>query len=274
MSENRVKIVVGDENKDARFLIKVYLRDYNVDVFEARDGKSCLALIKEHSPELIFLDYILDKITGYELAELLAKKEAYKDIPVIIMTREGFDLIEDRCGVDEYLAKPFERDQFLNTIERLLGEDELPRKKMANSNKSEGEKSKESDKKAAGDSDGGKQKILIADDEKNILKLLEVILSGKYELEMAETGVELFNKAKEDSYDLIISDVVMPKLSGWKSVKKIREAGIDVPVIFNSGLVKDKKLYETLKPEGPSAFILKPFKKQQVLTKVKEMLKK
>ncbi len=259
-----LKVIVGDANKDIRFLVKMSLRDYQVNILEVRDGERGLKLVKEHKPDLIIVDYILDKITGYELAEILAENENYKDIPVVIMVREGFDLIEDRRGVDEYIAKPFDKKQFLETINRVIEKDKLHRKKN---------RQKENIKKKSVRKDDSKKRILAADDEDNILKLLDLILSNKYNLDTVRSGLELVNKAKKSSYDLIISDVVMPKLSGWKSVKKIRAAGIDTPVIFNSGLVKDKELYETLKPEGPSAFILKPFKKQRLLQKVKEMIK-
>ena len=98
------------------------------------------------------------------------------------------------------------------------------------------------------------------------------MLESGYHLVFANSGEDLVTKAQKDNYDLIISDIVMPKLSGWKSIKKLREEGCNTPVIFNSGLVKDKELYETLKPEGPSRFILKPFTKEKLLSIVKELI--
>ena len=105
-----------------------------------------------------------------------------------------------------------------------------------------------------------------------VIKLLKILLEKKYDLDEVASGDALVEKAAANKYDLIISDVIMPKMSGWKSIKKIREKGCDVPVIFNSGLVKDQELYETLKPTGTSCFILKPFKNEELLAAVERLL--
>ena len=98
--------------------------------------------------------------------------------------------------------------------------------------------------------------------------MLTVFLGEKYEVGESSDGEELIEKTRIFKPDLIITDVVMPSLSGWRAVKKIREENSDfenIPVIFISGLVKDRDLYETLKPSGPSAFLLKPFSKDQLM---------
>ncbi|MEA3506940.1 MAG: response regulator, partial [Elusimicrobiota bacterium] len=81
-----LKVLVADEDKDIRFLIKIHLRDYNSKVIEARDGRAAYDLIKEKKPDLIILNYMLDKISGYEVADRLSKDEELKDIYVIILT--------------------------------------------------------------------------------------------------------------------------------------------------------------------------------------------
>jgi CheY-like chemotaxis protein len=265
-----LKVLVADEDKDIRFLIRIHLRDYNAKVTEARDGSAAYDLINAQKPDLIILNYMLDKISGYELADKLSKNEELKDIPVIILTLEGFDLYEDKSGVDDYLAKPFLKEQFLSVVGKFIDlekykkteeEEEISREK----------KSRPKEERAPGSGPSSSIKILAADDEEDIIKLLKLILAG-YDLDIATSGEELVEKALSSrDYDLIISDVVMPGLSGWKSIKKIRAEGMDCPVIFNSGLVKDMELYETLKPEGESKFILKPFKKADLLRAVEEL---
>ncbi|MDA3792480.1 MAG: response regulator [Elusimicrobia bacterium] len=271
--QGSLKVLVADEDKDIRFLVKVHLRDYISEITEARDGDEALKKINSDPPDLIILNYMLDTISGYELADKLSKDKNLQDIPVIVLTLEGFDLYEDKSGVDDYLAKPFLRAQFLEVVRKVI---DLEKYRKTDARNVKKELRTAAFRKQRKISDSGNKKILIADDEENIIKLLELILA-EYELDIATSGEELVEKVLSGkrsgkSYDLIISDVVMPGLSGWKSIKKVRDEGINCPVIFNSGLVKDKDLYETLKPAGQSEFILKPFKKATLLGTVKEFI--
>ncbi|MFW6134775.1 MAG: response regulator [Elusimicrobiota bacterium] len=271
MNKNKFKIIVADGDKDIRFLVKVYLRDYDVEIIEAINGKQCLDLIKRHLPDLVILNFMMDKMTGYQVSEAIYNNEKLRDIPVIIMTLEGFDLIEQRKEVDEYLAKPFNRNQFMKAIKRTLDDKiftEIRKKKKTKTidNQTLKKATNKPGKK------GKRKKILIADDEPSVIKMLNVILRGDFDVDCVACGEDLVKKVDEQDYDLIISDVVMPKLSGWKSIKKIREMGYDIPVVFSSGLVKDQELYETLKPEGRSRFLLKPFGREELMSAVRDLL--
>ena len=103
-------IIAADEDKDIRFLIKVYLRDYKLEVCEARSGGELIEAAGKREPAAAVINYVLGDMTGYRAAEEIHK--SYSGLPVIIMTLEGFDLYEDRPGVNEYLVKPFSRAQF------------------------------------------------------------------------------------------------------------------------------------------------------------------
>jgi len=271
------KVLVADEDKDIRFMVQVYLRDYEIELLEARDGRECMGIIEEQKPDIVIMNYVMDKLTGYEVARKMAADERFNDIPVIMMTLEGFDLFDENPGVNEFLAKPFNRDMLMETIEKAAGGIKFSRKttsaiKPGTETVTEQSESRSGITAAAGSDGVDRKKILVADDEPEVIRLIKVMLEKHYDLDFATTGEELVQKATEKEYDLIISDIVMPKLSGWKSVKKLRDAGSSIPVIFNSGTVKDKDLYETLRPEGPYHFVLKPFKKEQLLKLVKELI--
>lgn len=265
------KVLIADEDKDIRFLIRMYLRGYDLEFLEAANGQECLDLAKEVKPDLIILNYMLDKLTGYQVALKLYKLEETGNIPVIMMTLEGFDLVEEETGIYDYLGKPFTREHCIKIVERVMGNNMFPKSKENPQNVRNS--ASNNDNRVAATSDPGKRKrILVADDEPDIIKLLKLILEKEYDVDCVESGEELVQLAKINKYDLIVSDVIMPKLSGWKSIQQLRDAGIDVPVIFNSGLVKDKNLYETLKPNGISYFMLKPFNRSDLLAKVKEFI--
>lgn len=94
------------------------------------------------------------------------------------------------------------------------------------------------------------KKILVIDDDQFFGKTLEAALpQGKYELLMAEDGEQGWEKLKSDKPDLIILDLMMPKLDGSAFLKKMQEAGDDIPkppVIVSSNLSSVKKISDTL----------------------------
>ncbi len=257
------RMLVAGGDKDVRFFVKMALRGYQAGLIEASAGPECIEKAIKTHPDLIIMNYIMDEATGYEIAGQISSNPEIKKVPVIMIIPEGFDLAGDFPGVDDFLVSPFSSHQLLNTVKSVMGQKMFLRKKKdANPLQSPSAK-KDMDKK---------KKILIADDDPDIIQLLQLILSGKYEVDVARTGRELIEKGLAAEYDLIVSDVIMPESSGWKSIKKLRDEGVRAPVIFNSGLVKDRDLYETLKPEGLSAFLLKPFNKKELLSKISEMI--
>ncbi|NLB35608.1 MAG: response regulator [Elusimicrobia bacterium] len=270
-------IIAADEDKDLRFLIRMYLRDYIFEVAEVRTDEDFRTASKEKSPVAIFLNFMMGETPGLELAE--EGFSAGIDCPVIIMALEGFDLFEDESGVSDYLIKPFTKEQFIGALEKALGKEKMqsylkannPPTPLASSKPSTTEVDSVKDHKVSLDS-SEKKKIIVADDDASILTLLKLILKD-YDVDTVSSGDELVDKASSGEYDLIISDVIMPKMSGWKALKALRDKNINVPVIFSSGLVKDEELYETLKPSGVSMFILKPFKRDEILSAVSAFLK-
>jgi DNA-binding response OmpR family regulator len=94
------------------------------------------------------------------------------------------------------------------------------------------------------------KKILVIDDDQFFGKTLEAALpQGKYELLMAEDGEQGWEKLKSDKPDLVILDLMMPKVDGSAFLKKLQEAPDDMPkppVIVSSNLSSVKKISDTL----------------------------
>jgi DNA-binding response OmpR family regulator len=94
------------------------------------------------------------------------------------------------------------------------------------------------------------KKILVIDDDQFFAKTLEAALpQGKYDLLTAEDGEQGWEKLKSDKPDLIILDLMMPKLDGSGFLKKLQESGDDTPkppVIISSNLSSVKKISDTL----------------------------
>ena len=101
-------------------------------------------------------------------------------------------------------------------------------------------------------------KILIIDDEKAICNTLKEILSyEKYEVDIANDGAEGIKKAETGNYDLVLSDIKMPKMDGIEVLQKLQEMNPDLPVVMISGHGTIDTAVDALK-KGAYDYISKP----------------
>lgn len=117
------------------------------------------------------------------------------------------------------------------------------------------------------------QKLLIVDDEVKIIEVLkEYAEFENYEVDGAENGNEAVEKCKNNRYDLVIMDIMMPKLDGFSAVREIRKFS-QVPVIMLSarGEEEDKIKGFDL---GIDDYVVKPFSPKEVMARVKAVLKR
>ncbi len=119
-----------------------------------------------------------------------------------------------------------------------------------------------------------KKKILVVDDEKDILELVSIILSeGDITVYKAEDGRNALEIAKEKKPDLILLDIMMPEIDGWevlKMLKKEKETkDIPVAMLTCKTEVRDKVLGIQ---EGAVDYITKPFAPDDLMSRVKEIL--
>ena len=251
-----MKVILADEDIDRRFAVKLLLRNYDCVIREARNYDILQLLIKEDKPDICVINYLLDGSRGMNIYDMCRELTEGFDAPVLVLLPDNISSEHEISRVRFLSAQgalPASSEILSETIKDLTGSSpELKQKALSGDRKK-------------------LRKILIADDETAIRKLLGVLLRA-YEIEEAADGLELEKKAVLFRPDLIITDVIMPGLSGWKAVRSIRqqEGFKDIPVIFASGYVKDKEIYEMHRPEGPSEFLLKPFNKDSLFQVVKK----
>jgi len=119
------------------------------------------------------------------------------------------------------------------------------------------------------------KKILVIDDEELIAKsLLKFLKSKGFDVIIAKSGNEAFKKVKEDDFDLIISDIKMPKIDGIETVKKIREhlrkSGKQlIPEILITGYA-DMEKYEKAMDLEVADCLYKPFDNTELLRVIQE----
>ena len=118
------------------------------------------------------------------------------------------------------------------------------------------------------------KRILIVDDDDEIRELLEFdIASSGYFVDTAKDGMEGLNKALNNTYDLILLDVMMPKMNGFEVCKNIRQAKLSIPVLMLTakGTIDDKT---TGFDCGADDYLVKPFDIQEVLLRIRVLLRR
>jgi DNA-binding response OmpR family regulator len=119
------------------------------------------------------------------------------------------------------------------------------------------------------------KKILVIDDEEDILKLLRVRLEQeKYKVVTALDGDSGIKMAELETPDLIILDIMMPKVDGYTCLKEIRRLPKtkDIPVLMLSGK-EEEKVRDLFAFQKISGYIEKPFELDDLVVRIKEILK-
>ena len=118
------------------------------------------------------------------------------------------------------------------------------------------------------------KRLLIVDDDKQIRELLvfDISQSG-YIVDCASDGQEGLKKALENNYDLILLDVMMPKMNGYDVCKNIRIAKLNVPILMLTakGTIEDKTQGFDC---GADDYLIKPFEIQEVLLRIRALLRR
>ena len=117
-------------------------------------------------------------------------------------------------------------------------------------------------------------KILIVDDEPDMLKLLSMILREKtsYEITTTNNPMEAVELAKQGGFDLVISDLKMPVLDGMEIIDAVKKIDEDIPVIIITAFASVESASEAIQ-KGGFDFITKPFRKEQILFTIDKAFK-
>ena len=121
--QNKGQVLVVDDERAIREMICLALSSEGYQCMEASDAHKAEALMREQTPDLILLDWMMPGISGVDFARSLRRNEETRHIPIIMLTAkvEEEDMIRGLdSGVDDYLTKPFSTRELLARIKALL----------------------------------------------------------------------------------------------------------------------------------------------------------
>ena len=120
---NGLRVMVIDDSKTIRRTAETLLTKEGCTVMVAVDGFEALAMISDQQPHIIFVDIMMPRLDGYQTCALIKNNQQFKNTPVIMLSsKDGlFDKAKGRVvGAEQYLTKPFTRDELLSAIRQFV----------------------------------------------------------------------------------------------------------------------------------------------------------
>ena len=121
------KILIVDDEAHLRMLIQQTLEeleDEGVELLTAADGEAALEAIKAETPQLVFLDVMMPKLSGFDVCSRVKHTLGLKDVYIVLLTAKGQEFDKQKgqdAGADLYMTKPFDPDALLERARAVLG---------------------------------------------------------------------------------------------------------------------------------------------------------
>ncbi|MCA9106373.1 MAG: response regulator [Planctomycetales bacterium] len=117
------RILIADDNQANCELLEAYLAEVDCDVDIAEDGQKTLDKVASFGPDLILLDVMMPKLSGFEVCKQLKRDEATKGIMILMVTalNELGDIERAvEAGTNDFLSKPVNKVELLKRVENML----------------------------------------------------------------------------------------------------------------------------------------------------------
>ena len=217
--DGKSTILVIDDDPTIRDLMTRHLEKNNFSVLQALDGAQGIKMAREYKPDAITLDILMPEMDGWSVLRTLKADKQVSDIPVVMASiidekKKGFSL-----GAADYLSKPVERDRLIGSISKLLG------------------------------GNTGKVILIVEDNDDLRFTVKEALTSAEYIVLEASNGKEaldVLNNKSNETPDLILLDLMMPKMNGFEFLEAYRkefEKQAPVVVITGADLDENDKKY-------------------------------
>ena len=119
----RKRILLVDDDHEIIESVRIALEGAGYDILVARDGNQGLALAEREDPDLVILDMMMPKRSGFLVLEKLRRTRPVPVRIIMVTANEGsrHKAYAETLGVDDYIRKPFAMDRLLDSVNRLLG---------------------------------------------------------------------------------------------------------------------------------------------------------
>lgn len=120
------KVLIAEDEPNIVASLEFLLRQSNYEVCVARDGEEALRLVASFAPQLVLLDMMMPRKSGFEVCRQIRGNPEWRDVKVMMLSAKGRDSDVDQglaLGADAYVTKPFSTQALLAAVRELLPED-------------------------------------------------------------------------------------------------------------------------------------------------------
>jgi len=209
---DQVVLVIEDDIDFAQFEMEV-VRAEGLKALVAMRGHAGLALAREYRPNGILLDITLPDVSGWKVLERLKDDLATRHIPVFVVSANDEPENALKHGAVCFRKKPISREEFEKLIARLKGFQHTTR-----------------------------NLLVVEDDDAQRQSIETLIGNGTAHLVSVGSGAEALGKLREQDFDGLVLDLLLPDISGFDLMQQIRREHPELPIIVYTG--KDLSLEE------------------------------
>ena len=236
-------LIIDDEIVNMKMAEHILKEHY--EVLCAMSGLEGLEMLYRNDIDLVLLDLYMPEMSGLEVLAKIREDSAISDVRVVILTASGMKTDVTgamRLGALDFIKNPFFPAELLERIKKVLKVDR-------------------------------KDSILVVDDDKMNLMMVQKMLGIRYDVFCASSGYDAILYLRNHVPDMILLDLHMPEMNGLEVLEKIRNMhGLaDVPVIFLTADNERETEVEILKA-GAMDFIQKPFIAEVVIRRISRIL--
>jgi len=117
------RVLIADDIQQNRELLEAYLADEGYEILMSSDGQQTMQMVEQHQPDLILLDIMMPRMSGYEVCSQIKADPGKRGIPVLMVTalNEAGDIEKAvNAGCDDFLTKPVSRLELRTRVRSLL----------------------------------------------------------------------------------------------------------------------------------------------------------
>ncbi|MDX2503577.1 MAG: response regulator [Gammaproteobacteria bacterium] len=254
--EEKAKLLLVDDSKTCRKLIKPSLEQEGFEVIEAENGEQALKIIRNSKIDIIISDVDMPILDGITLCRIIRQQEKL-DTPVLLLSSQQTDkaiISGFNAGADDYIIKSDRSATRKVVVPELLSRIQ----RLMNSSHSQGRP----------------ERILVVEDSATILhQIKKSLLIQGFLVDVATDGLSAWEKLNSNLYDLVITDYDMPYVDGLELCTRIRQSNQfeNLPIIIETG--KDSRADQVkIRSIGIQAFITKPFSPDRMVAEVERVL--
>ncbi|MEQ8820273.1 MAG: response regulator [Sumerlaeia bacterium] len=289
------RILIVDDEDDVRMIIRTTLQG-EYECLEAHDGLDALEKLARYEPDFVLMDVMMPLLDGFEACHAIRKNPKYTHLPVMFLTALGSrdDMKKGYgAGANLYLTKPFEPSRLKKNID-VFFQTTPPQKRLKRytlkqiqefeKNKTAGEapgaeafeeqRDSPVPRAAAPESPAPPARALpramVVDDDPDILELIGHCLAGVAEVVTASDGLQAIENLVKYQPDLLIIDIMLPKMSGFQLCQSLRQnrsfARLPIIICSAKSAERDMRMAQRM---GANAYLAKPFAPEELTRKVR-----